>query len=146
MKDYLWWAYLSIFSNVAYLLILKKINMEGYDPIFIMVSLHLIMITFLIFQYQQKHNLIQDLRKAITNQTFLGLILVGGFCSFLNHYYGYSAYLSFSNPGYYQALITLEIVFLTILSVFLFGSSLGNDQIIGIGMVIAGSVIITWKE
>jgi len=148
METYIKWAYLSIISGVFYHMVIKKMSLDGYDHNLILIWLHVVMLLFLSFDYWRYHKQKETDQtfSILTDPRFVLLALVGGFLSYINHHYGYEAFLKFRNPGYYQALLTMELVIITILAVFFFGSHLGTKEIIGISFISVGSIIITWSE
>lgn len=145
MKEYLHWAYLSIVSGILYHLILKKMSRDNYDHTLTLIYLHIVLLAFLGLSYWK-----QDKKEKINNifndGNFVLLLILGGFFSFINHSYGYKAFMHFRNPGYYQALLTLELVGITILATYLFKSHIGLKEMIGIGLISLGSIVITWSE
>jgi drug/metabolite transporter (DMT)-like permease len=128
---------------------MKQLGNDGYDSTLFLIWLHIIMIGFLILHYWRNDpkNFSIFNKKILTDYRFMGFVIVGGFMSYITHYYGYGvAFLKFKNPGYFQALMGLELLGITVFAALLFGSDLGLKEILGILFIIIGSVIITWTE
>lgn len=145
MKDYLKLAYLSVLSETSYHLLLKKSNIDGYDYIITLFWFHISMLFFLLIHYYF-YDTDKRLTDVLNNKKFVMIFLIGGFLSYITHVAGYYAFLNFRNPGYFQGLLSLELILMTLISYLLFGSHIGIKEIIAIGLIIAGSVLITWDE
>ena len=149
MVSYIQLTFLSVVSSVIYHLIMKRMDLDGYDSALFLIWLHVVMIGFLTLRYwnNDPKNFVVFDRKILTDTRFIMLVVVGGFMSYITHYYGYGvAFLKFRNPGYFQAIMGLELVGITVFATLLFGSDIGIKEIIGILFILLGSVIITWTE
>lgn len=149
MTSYIQLAFLSVCSSIIYHLIMKRMDLDGYDSALFLIWLHVVMIGFLTLRYwnNDPKNFVVFNKKILTDYRFIVLVVLGGFMSYITHYYGYGvAFLKFRNPGYFQAIMGLELVGITVFAALLFGSDLGIKEIIGILLILLGSVIITWTE
>lgn len=78
----------------------------------------------------------------LNRNTILWLILFGVFF-FCGNAFFFKGITSSDNPGLARALMTLEVVGLTIGSWFLFNESINNVQILGILLVVLGAILVS---
>ena len=147
MKPYIYWTFISIFTVAFYHLILKQFQVNGYNNTLALIWLHVIMLFFLCLSYYKNHGNIKDvITSVITDKRFMIMALIAGFLSYITHDFGYYAFLQFRNPGYFEALINAEALVVLLVSIFLFNSHFGIQEILGAVLIILGTIILAYKE
>ncbi len=147
MKPYIYWTFISIFTVAFYHLILKQFQVNGYNNTLALIWLHIIMLFFLCLSYYKNHGNIKDIvTSVITDKRFMVMALIAGFLSYITHDFGYYAFLQFRNPGYFEALINAEALVVLLVSIFLFNSHFGIQEILGAVLIILGTIILAYKE
>ncbi len=147
MKPYIFWTFVSILTVAFYHLILKQFQVLGYNNTLALIWLHIIMVIFLcISYYKNQGNITEIVTKVITDKKFLLMALVAGFFSYITHDFGYYSFLQYRNPGYFEALINAEALVVLILSIFLFNSHFGLQELFGSVLIITGTIVLAYKE
>ncbi len=147
MKPYIFWTFISILTVAFYHLILKQFQVLGYNNTLALIWLHLIMLIFLCISYYKNQGSVSNIiTSVITDKKFLLMALVAGFFSYITHDFGYYSFLQYRNPGYFEALINAEALVVVILSVFLFNSHFGIQELIGSILIIVGTVLLAYNE
>jgi drug/metabolite transporter (DMT)-like permease len=147
MKPYIFWTFISILTVAFYHLILKQFQVLGYNNTLALIWLHVIMLIFLcISYYKNQGNITEVFTKVITDKKFLLMALVAGFFSYITHDFGYYSFLQYRNPGYFEALINAEALVVLVLSIFLFNSHFGLQELFGALLIISGTIILAYKE
>ena len=148
MKNYIFWTFMSVITVTFYHLILKNFQKKGYNNTLALIWLHIAMIVFLIISYYKnnKDNFKEVITTVLYDRTFLIMIIIGGFFSYITHDFGYYAFLQFRNPGYFEAIMNSEALLLAICSVFLFKSHFGIQEFLGAILIIAGTFVLTRNE
>jgi drug/metabolite transporter (DMT)-like permease len=105
------------------------------------------MLIFLcISYYKNQGDVTEIITKVITDKKFLLMALVAGFLSYITHDFGYYSFLQYRNPGYFEALINSEALVVLVLSIFLFNSHFGLQELFGALLIISGTIILAYKE
>ena len=148
MKNYIFWTFVSVITVTVYHLILKNFQVKGYNNTLALIWLHIAMIVFLLISYYKnnKDNFKEVITTVLYDRTFLIMIIIGGFFSYITHDFGYYAFLQFRNPGYFEAIMNSEALLLAICSVFLFKSHFGIQEVLGAVLIIAGTFVLTRNE
>jgi uncharacterized membrane protein len=70
-------------------------------------------------------------------------IITFGTLFFLGNMVYFNGIVKAPNAGYARALMTVEIILLTLLTALFFGSSLSARQVVGIFLVTVGAVVVS---
>lgn len=80
---------------------------------------------------------------VISNNTVLPWMLAFGAFFFMGNTLFFSGLVRAPNPGYARAVMTIEVVIITVLSAIIYGSPLGIQTGIGIVLACIGIVMVT---
>jgi drug/metabolite transporter (DMT)-like permease len=70
------------------------------------------------------------------------LLIIAAIFSLIGNYYQVQAFNSSPNPGYASTIISLQLIFISVLAVFIFNTQFNWVKFLGIAVVIFGSFLI----
>ncbi len=135
----------SVLITASYLILkyasIKSNNNNVAERGFIIISLSmgLCALLLLIFVKETRNNIINDLKNIKINKW----LIVSGIIIFISYFYLFRGSVTAPNPGYARALLTIDLVMLTILSVVLFGSPISLTSVIGMILILFGIGLVS---
>ncbi len=122
----------------------KKYNSNIFERSFIIVSLTLgiLAILLLIFVKKTRNEIIQDFQRF----DIMKWLILGGILVFISYFFLFRGSINSPNLGYARALLTIDIIILTILSSLLFGSNISFISIVGMILILSGVLVISYEN
>lgn len=135
----------SVLITASYLTLkyasLKSNNNDVAERGFIIISLTmgLVALLLLIFVKETRNNIINDLKNIKVSKW----LIITGLLIFISYFYLFRGSVTAPNPGYARALLTIDLVMLTVLSALLFGSPISMTSILGMILIISGILLVS---
>lgn len=136
----------SIFVTGSYLTVkyasIKNNNHQGLvERAFIIISLTMgfLGVLALILFPETRNNIIKDIIKIDSSKW----IMLSGLLIFISYFFLFRGSINSPNVGYARAVLTIDIVMLTILSALLFGAHISLTAIFGMFLIICGVIVVS---
>ncbi len=135
----------SVLITASYLTLkyasIKSNNNDVAERGFIIISLSmgLFALLLLIFVKETRNNIINDLKNIKVSKW----LILSGLIIFIGYFYLFRGSVTAPNHGYARALLTIDLVMLTILSAILFGAPISLTSILGMFLIICGIVLVS---
>ena len=133
---------LSILNSVigaGYNLILRYT--KGTPIVVTMFYIHLFAALFFlsaIYYFDYKY----DFKKYMSVSNVIKIALLLAFIAFIANLTGNYALINSKNPGYVKAIGSLSLAYIAIASVYLYGSHLTRETLVGILLMVIGAILI----
>ncbi len=114
-------------------------GVEERGFIIISLSMGLIALLLLIFVKETRNNVINDIKNIKVSKW----LMITGLLIFVSYFYLFRGSVTSPNLGYARALLTLNLVMLTILSALLFNSPISLPAVLGMVLIISGIILIS---
>jgi drug/metabolite transporter (DMT)-like permease len=135
----------TIFLTFSYIAIKYAIINNNDDKIlervFIILALSMgfIAVIILIFFPKTRENIIKDLK----NFDISKWIIISGILIFFGYYFLFKGSMNAPNMGYARAILSFDLILLTLSSIILFNSKIQLIPMIGIFMILFGIILIS---
>ncbi len=129
--SYLTLKYASIKSNN------DDVGQRGF--IIISLTMGLVALLLLIFVKETRNNIINDFKNIKISKW----LILSGIIIFISYFFLFRSSVTAPNPGYARALLTIDLVMLTISSAILFGSPISLTAVLGMFLIICGIILVS---
>ena len=129
-------AIIAMISHAALMIILKKVTGSGIQTEIINFYF-LLFTTVVIFCFAATKN---SRFKIPANLVVWFVILA--IIAFFYNYFAMKAITAAPNPGYVVGILSCNIVIVTVVGALLFGNPLTATKVVGIGLMLCGSLLI----
>ncbi|BBM84595.1 EamA family transporter [Candidatus Uabimicrobium amorphum] len=130
-------AVIAMISHSALMIILKEVTNSGLQTEIINFYF-LLFTTIVIFCFAATRNV----RFQIPGK-FVVWFMVLAIIAFFYNYFAMKAISAAPNPGYVVGILSCNIIIITIVGSLLFGNPLPTTKIVGIALMVCGSLLIT---
>ena len=122
----------------------KKYNSNIFERSFIIISLTMgiLAILLMIFVKKTRNDIIRDFQRF----DIIKWVILSGVLVFVSYFFLFRGSINSPNLGYARALLTIDIIILTILSALLFGAPISMMSVIGMVLILAGVLLISYEN
>ncbi len=136
----------SIFLTASYLTVKYAIIKSGNDNgllersfIILSLTMGLLAVLTLLFFKETRNHIIRDLKNIESSKW----IILSGLCIFISYFFLFRGSVSAPNMGYARAILTIDIILLTVCSALFFNAPISSSSILGMIFIIFGIVIVS---
>jgi uncharacterized membrane protein len=142
-KSFLRWdvlAAIGALSSAIMVLGLKKASQIGFSSP--QINLFLFGFNFLAFAILNRKEVKNYFRDTVKLKSFLPVVFLAATFSFIANIFNIKGMAIAPNLGYHESIKNTQILFTTLLSVPLVGASLSKQKLLGVVMVLVGTIIL----
>lgn len=142
-KLFLRWDVLAAVGALSFaisVLGIKKVSQIGFSSP--QINLFAFGFNFLVFTILNRKELKNYFRDTVKLKSFLPIAFLAATFSFIANIFNIKGIAVAPNPGYHESIKNTQILFTTLLSVPLLGTSLDKQQLLGVVTVLVGIIIL----